>query len=109
MGRAAFLFLLVGLALGLWLGFNPAAHRDIVRWWNREVAAQTDGKPHAAAAVRQLNSRLTRSLENSPKPLARSGSQPNSVPTLNQIGAELHAFWLALERIWLNFAAKLRM
>lgn len=107
MGRTALLALLIGLAIGLSLGFNPTTHRELLRWWDRELAAQANGKPHAAAAIRQLDSRLARSLQSSPKPLAHPGSQTNTVPTSRQIGAELQAFWLALQHIWLSFWAKL--
>lgn len=103
------LLLVVGLAVGLYLGFNPVTHRDLTRWWNREVTSQPTGKPHAAATIRQLNSQLARSLKSSPKPLAQTTPQANTVPTTNQIGAELHAFWLALQRTWLTFWAQLHM
>lgn len=103
------LLLVVGLAVGLYLGFNPVTRRDLTRWWNREIASQGAGKPHAAAAIRQLDSRLARSLKSSPKPLARTAPQTNTVPTTGQIGAELHAFWLALQRIWLTLWAQLRL
>ncbi len=109
MTKYAVLFLLVGLAVGLWLGFNPAAHRDVVRWWNRVSLNQVGYKPHAAVVARQLGSRLNRALQSSPKPLAQPSEQPNTVPTLREIGAELHAFWLALEHIWLSFWAQLKM
>jgi hypothetical protein len=107
MGRTVLFSLLMGLAVGLWLGFNPSTHRSLLRWWDREMAAQVSGKPHAAAAIRELDSRLARSLQAPPRPPARRSGQPETVPTANQIGAELHAFWLALQRIWLNFWRKL--
>lgn len=109
MGRTGLLFLLIGLAAGLWLGFNPTTHRDLVRWWNREVASEASGKPVAGLSARQLNSRLARSLRSSPQPLAQPEAQRNTVPTWNQIVAELHAFWLALEQVWLNFLAQLHI
>ena len=109
MRTSALLFLIIGLAAGLWLGFNPTTHRDLARWWNRETASQADGKSHTAFSIPQFSSQLNRPLRSSPKPLARPGAQTNTVPTLNQIGAELHAFWLALERAWLNFLAQIHL
>src|SRR5512140_1974481 len=99
----ALLFLVIGLALGLWLGFNPAAHRSLVRWWNREETARVSGRPLASLNVRPLE----RSLKSSQKPLAQTGSQTNTIPTTGQIGSELHAFELALQRIWLELLGKL--
>ena len=109
MRMSAFLFLLIGLAVGLYLGFNPTTRRDLTRWWNRETASQVDGKAHTGFTIGRLNSQLNRSLQSSPKPLAQTGAERSTVPTATQIGSELHAFWLALERIWLNFLAQLHM
>ena len=109
MRMSALLFALIGLAVGLYLGFNPVAHRDLVRWWNRETANQVDGRTHDAFSIRQWNSQLNRSLQSSPKPLVQTGAQRSTVPTLTQIGDELHAFWLALEHVWLSFLAQLHM
>ncbi len=105
MGRVGLLFLVIGLAVGLWLGFNPTTHRDLVRWWNREVASEAKGNPVAGLNTRPSNSRLARSLRSSPQPEAPR----NTVPTWNQIVAELHTFWLALEQAWLNFLAQLHV
>ena len=109
MGRSALLFLLIGLAVGLWLGFNPAAHRAVVQWWNREAATRSAANPANPLGIRQLNSRVARSLRSSPKPLVQPSAQTNKIPTLTQIGDELHTFWLALERVWLNFWAQLHL
>ncbi len=103
------LFLVIGLAVGLWLGFNPTTHRDLVRWWDRETANQARGSAQTGFTIGQLNSRLNRSLRTSPKPLAQPGAQTDNVPTSNQILVELHAFWLALERVWLNFLAQIHL
>ncbi len=106
MGKFGLLFLVIGLAVGLWLGFNPTTHRDLVRWWGREVAREASATPVAGLTVRNFNSRLARSLRSSPQPLAQPSAQRNTVPTWNQILAELHTFWLELERIWLNILAQ---
>ncbi len=37
--RFAGLILILGLALGLWIGFNPKAHQDAVQSWDREKAS----------------------------------------------------------------------
>lgn len=35
---APILLVVVGLAVGLWLGFNPQAHQQIVQSWNQDRA-----------------------------------------------------------------------
>ena len=104
--RYAILFLLIGLGIGLGLGFNPAAHRDTVRWWNRvqrnERASTVPGA--LAANGNQLNRRLSRSLRPTSKLQPAAGS--GTVPTAPQISTELQAFWNALQRIWLNITAQ---
>ncbi len=109
MRMSGLLLLLVGLAVGLYLGFNPTTHRDLVRWWDREVSTRAERNSTAGFSIGQLNSQVNRSLRTSPKPLAQTGTERTTVPTSNQIGDELHAFWLALERIWLNFLTELHL
>jgi hypothetical protein len=105
--RFGILFLLVGLAVGLWLGFNPAAHRDVVRWWDRTSRAETSASVPSAFSSRQLNRSLSRLLRSTPRPQAAPQSERNTVPTGSQISTELQALWNALQRIWLDFIARL--
>ncbi len=110
MRMSGLLLLVVGLAIGLYLGFNPTTHRDLVRWWDRETAtSRSERGGQTGFSIGQFNSGLARSLRTSPKPLAQPGAQTSTVPTSNQIGTELHAFWLALERIWLNLLIELHL
>jgi hypothetical protein len=106
--RFAILFLLVGLAIGLWLGFNPAAHRDVVRWWDRTSRTEASASVPSAISSRQLNRSLSRLLRSTPRSQP-AAPQPDhgTVPTGNQISTELQALWNALQRIWLDFIARL--
>ncbi len=105
--RYAILFLLVGLGLGLWLGFNPAAHRDVVRWWDRTRSNETSSTIPSALNTRQLDRSLSRFLRFTPRPQPVPKSEPSTVPTGTQISTELQALWNALQRIWLDIIAKI--
>ncbi len=108
MGRFAVLFLLIGLAVGLYLGFNPTTHRQLVRWWDHERITQTSARPTPLVDMRGLNARVNRLLRTASTPRSEPTSKPETVPSSNQISAELQAFWNALRQIWLNFIAQFR-
>ncbi len=101
MSKFGVLFLLIGLAIGLFLGFNPATHRDLVREWNRARIGQASGSPSLTTTVVR---RAGRFLRSSPKVQA----EPTPVPSGTQIQAELQALWNALRQLGLNFIARFR-
>ncbi len=101
MSKFGVLFLLIGLAVGLFLGFNPTTHRDLVRDWNRARIGQTSQSPSVAVNVR----RAGRFLRSSP----RIQPEPSPVPSGSQIQAELQMLWNALRQLWLNFIARFRI
>src|SRR5512143_3505758 len=89
------LLLLVGLAVGLWLGFNPKAHQETVRDWNQ-----------ATASVAHL--RLT-------APAKQKASQPSGfkVPSISVPKVSTSAAWKqvstafemllhSVERLWVR-------
>jgi hypothetical protein len=105
--RYTILFLLVGLAIGLWLGFNPAAHRDVVRWWDRTNSRETPSAMPSALNSRQLDRSLSRLLRSTPRSQTATPTERSTVPTGTQISTELQAFWNALQRIWLDILARI--
>ncbi|HTP01697.1 MAG TPA: hypothetical protein VMJ64_10010 [Anaerolineales bacterium] len=106
MGRYWIVFLLVGLAIGLWLGFNPAAHRDVARWWDRTTSKESASAVPGVASVQPLNRELSRLLRSAPRPQPTPNTQPNAVPAGPQISAELQALWNSLLRILNQIAAR---
>lgn len=106
MGRSAILLALAGLALGLWLGFNPVTHREIVRWWERTSAGQSRERPSTGLSLHRLDRGLTQWFRTAPRP-ASPPAESNTAPTGRQIGATLQAFWQALQQLWLEFMLKL--
>jgi hypothetical protein len=107
MGRSAILLALLGLAVGLWLGFNPTTHRELNRWWTRTTAGQASAGPSSAANLRQLDRRLNQFLRTQPRPASQPQAASSPVPTARQISATLQAFWHALQQIWARLLMKL--
>ena len=111
MGKYAALFVFVGLALGLWLGFNPAAHRAVVRWWRDTRNGNVTQTTAHAPDLRRLDSQANRLLRNAqaarPAPLITQPEPRDTVPSGMQIGQELQAFWNALGRIWRSVVGRI--
>lgn len=106
MNRFAILFLLVGLAAGLWLGFNPAAHRAVVRWWDSTNSSRATASQTPLVNVQGVNHSINRLLRSSARPQPTRVPQTNTVPSGTQISAELQTFWNALQKLWLSFIAQ---
>ena len=118
MGKFAILFLLAGLVVGLWLGFNPTTHNQLVRAWNQARVNET--RPRASSSpglsLRQLDTKVSVWLKSAQRPQAQtqttsrtSTSTSTSTSSIGrQISAALQAFWSALQRLWLNFVARIR-
>ncbi len=109
MQKYGLLLLIAGLAIGLWLGFNPAAHREVVRLWREATVSQARGKPTSAQlSIRRLDTQIARLFRTTPRAQVTTRSQPNTVPGWSQIVAMLQAFWHALQRIWLSIVGSIR-
>jgi hypothetical protein len=111
MGRSAILLVLIGLVVGLWLGFNPTTHRELVRWWNHTTTSQvrSTATQTGTISLRQLDRRINRWFRTEARP-QRQGTPPaaaSPVPTGNEIAATLQAFWRALEQVWVRFLLNL--
>lgn len=107
MGKSAILLIMAGLALGLWLGFNPTTHRALVRWWNHTATAQQAENPSGAGNLRQLDRGLAQWFRAERRPAAPPPAESNPVPSGAQISATLQAFWRALQEIGIRFLMRL--
>ncbi len=109
MGRSALLLLLVGLAVGLWLGFNPTTHRDLVRWWDRTTAGQARASetPSAAVSLRQIDRSITRWFRTTTRPQSAVPEKSSPAPTWNAVVAMLQALWHTIEQAWARFLLNL--
>ena len=110
MNRYSLFLILAGLAVGLFLGFNPTAHRDLVRWWDSATAKastsqrQANGTPAPLISLRQFDSSVARLFRTSPRPQTSNRSEPATV--WSQIVAAWQQLWHALQKIWLSVVAK---
>lgn len=109
MGRSAVLLVLIGLVVGLWLGFNPSTHRALVRWWDHTSMGQARAAETQTGTVdlRQLDRRITRWFRTEARPQSTPPASKNPVPTGNEISSTLQAFWHALEQIWVRLLLNL--
>ncbi len=93
------LLLVVGLASGLWLGFNPKMHQQIVQDWNRasvsvaHVGLGTSAKPSALQPI-------------APTSKPSSQTQFNVSATWKQISVAFEGFWRSIQRLFLNTSAR---
>ena len=117
MTRAAVLFLILGLAVGLWLGFNPQAHQQTIQQWDSVKSAFLNLKSGSSVQIRGLSSQTasTSSSKSSPKsrhapesqPAVSTPSQPNASTAWKQVTTAFESFWSSLQGIWANITAKI--
>ncbi len=96
------LLLLLGLGIGLWLGFNPQAHRKMLQNWNEakasymRVQAQISSKFDDWTAQPGLQRQST------------SSAAPKWIRTAwQQLGSIFNTIWSSVQRIWLSLSSNL--
>ncbi len=106
MRRYSLLLAVAGLAVGLFLGFNPTTHRDLVRWWDSTAAKQSQAqRSPALISLRQFDTSVSRLFRTTPRAQTSTRSEPATLPGWSQIVAALQTVWHALQRIWLSIVA----
>lgn len=109
MQKYSILMILAGLAVGLFLGFNPTTHRDLVRWWDSTSASQRQAQATPAPfslSLRQFDSKVARLFRASSNSQTTARSRPPTQSLWSQIVAAVQSLWHALQRIWLSILAK---
>jgi hypothetical protein len=109
MGKFAVLFILAGLAVGLWLGFNPAAHRQVVRMWERANAGQASVPLQPLINFRRLNRQAARWL--GARDEVAPQAQPANPKLLNwqEISDAFQAFVHAVRQIIVGLLTKIQL
>ncbi len=106
--KYAGLLLILGLAVGLWLGFNPQAHKQTLQTWDQTKAAFLQIKTETTAKLHDWNSHTASWLKSSPKAETKPQAKPSSPSSAwKQITTAFEAFWNSMQRIWTNITAKL--
>ena len=97
---AGVLLLVLGLTVGLWLGFNPKAHQATVRDWDRAKAA--------VAHVR-LTSAVRLPAPQPPVVRTKTSSLPqvSTSAAWKEVSAAFDTLWHSVESIWLRLTASI--
>jgi hypothetical protein len=97
---AAGLLLIVGLAVGLWLGFNPKAHAETVRDWSRLTESVAHMRFTSAAKL---------PTSQAPSTAAKPAPHPqiSTSTAWRQVSAQLNTFWMSLQHLWRAVAARI--
>ncbi len=98
---APWILLVVGLAVGLWLGFNPHAHQQVVQDWNHIRLAFV----HAEASLH-----LPRGVGIAAKTPTRAQptvAAPSATAAWRQISTEFQVLVNGLQRLWLQISARI--
>ena len=109
MTRATVLFLILGLAVGLWLGFNPQAHQQTIKQWDSAKSAFLKIKADSSVQVQGLSSQTSSSSSSKSNSKSRYApqSQPSASTAWKQVTTAFESFWTAMQRIWVNVTAKI--
>ncbi len=107
MAKSVVLFLMLGLAIGLWLGFNPQAHSQTIQKWDSVKTAYLKIKAETTAKIQGLNSHLTLSLPSSPKSSSAPPSQPAVSSAWKQVSTAFEVIWSSMQKFWTNATAKI--
>ncbi len=101
MAKSAVLLLAIGLAAGLWLGFNPQAHAQTIKSWDQAKASYVQFKAQASTQIRQLDTEVSAEGKSSPS------AEPDASATWKQISTAFESFWNSVQKIWSNITAKI--
>lgn len=103
MSRSAGLLLILGLALGLWVGFNPQAHQQAVQSWDRAKSSYVSFQSQAGVKVQKWTSNLDAHARVNSGP-----AQPvTTSKTLKEASSALDTFWNSVQRMWSNLTAQI--
>ena len=105
MFRSAGFLLIIGLAIGLFLGFNPQAHQATIQKWDSARSSYLKFMANATAKVQGLNSHITST--------AQSGSRVTNQPqtsvssSWNQVSTAFENLWASVQKFFANVTAKI--
>lgn len=97
---AAGLMLIVGLAIGLWLGFNPTAHKETERTWNQARTSIVGLESQAGVKTPKARTTITTSK---PAPDVK----PIATDAWKQITTAFNTLLASVERLWTNISARI--
>jgi len=117
MARSGVLLLILGLAVGLWLGFDPQAHQQTVQQWDSIKTSFTNTTAQTNLKLPSVSSNTTTTTTTSNKKGSKSSSststtssspgQPSFSLDWNRVTTAFHDIWTSLQRTWASITAKI--
>ncbi len=105
--KSAGFLLLLGLAIGLWLGFNPQAHEKVVQSWNDAKASYMRIQKQVMTQVNGWTTQLGSTKQTASNSV---GSVPKWINTAwHQLASIFNTIWSSARKLWLSLAANLNM
>ena len=89
-----FLLLVLGLAVGLWLGFNPKAHQETVRDWDRAAAAVAHVRLTGAVKTPALRAPVVKIKPISLPRVSTTAAWQQVVAAFEQLWHSVHSAWV---------------
>ncbi len=97
---APILLVVAGLAVGLWLGFNPHAHQQVVQDWNRARVAFV----HAEASLHLGSKTALAPKTTRVEPITTS---PSATAAWKQITTAFESLVNSLQRWWQSISTRI--
>ena len=107
MFRSAGVLLIFGLAVGLWLGFNPNAHQRMVESWDHAKSLYVQATSDSSVKVHNWFTGVDSWTRTNSQTNSKTDTQLTESPAWRQISAVFETFWSSLQRIWLDVKANL--
>lgn len=97
---AAVVFLVVGLAIGLWFGFNPQAHQQVEKSWSQLTLTAEHAGVRATTGIRTTQS---------PAATAKPAAQAKETATVawKQITMTFNTLWSSLLHLFHTVTASI--
>lgn len=105
--KSAGLLLLLGLALGLWLGFNPQAHGKVVQNWNNTKASLVRLETNFSTTISAWTMRTKAQAQVGQKTVSGITTKPFATAWQQFVSAG-GTFLQSMQKIWFGLVANLK-
>ena len=96
------LLLLLGIAIGLWFGFNPQARQKLLENWGQAKSAYLRVQAQVKTKFNGVALQLSSTKQGAP------GSVPKWINTAwRQLTSIFNAIWISARRLWLSISSNI--
>jgi hypothetical protein len=106
--KAAVLLFVLGIALGLWLGFNPMMHEKVVQNWDHAMTFLGDLGANISTTIGAWTSRARTQVQVGQKTVSKVNAKPFA-NAWQQFAAAWSTFIDSLQRIWHELASNINL